>query len=48
MSALRLFNLQLARYPASAPLPVGLALLLVEPVDLLPVRGWVLLPPQRG
>ena len=67
VSALRLLNPQLARYPASAPLPagvviqllmigvadelaVGLPLLVpkVEPGDLLPVGGWVLLPPQRG
>ena len=67
VSALRLFNPQLARYPASAPLSagvtiqlpvigvadelaVGLPLLVpkVEPGDLLPVGGWVLLPPQRG
>jgi hypothetical protein len=66
-SALRLFNPQLARYPASAPLPagvvirlpaigvadslaVGLPLLVpqVEPGDLLPMGGWVLLTPQRG
>ena len=66
VSALRLFNLQLARYPASALLPakvviqlpaigvadalaVGLPLLVpkVEPGDLLPVGGWVLLTPQR-
>ena len=67
VSDLRLFNPQLARYPASAPLPagvtiqlpaigvadglaVGLPLLVpqVEPRDLLPVGGWVFLPPQRG
>ena len=31
-------------------LAVGLPLLVlqVEPDDLLPVGGWVLLPPQRG
>ena len=67
VSALRLFNPQLARYPASAPLPAGVVIQLpvigvadalavwmellvpqVEPGDLLPVGGWVLLPPQRG
>ena len=42
MSALRLFNPQLARYPASAPLPAGVTI-------QLPVGSWVLLPPpQRG
>ena len=41
VSALRLFNPQLARYPASAPLPAGVTI-------QLPVGSWVLLPPQRG
>ena len=41
VSALRLFNPQLARYPASAPMPAGVTI-------QLPVGSWVLLPPQRG
>ena len=42
VSALRLFNPQLVRYPASAPLPAGVTI-------QLPVGSWVLLPPpQRG
>ena len=41
VSALRLFNPQLARYLASAPMPAGVTI-------QLPVGSWVLLPPQRG